>query len=225
MVLISKNEYRMESLVMKKVSLSLLISILAITSFSACSPIKAEATSSSVLAKRNDLLTKENITFIASLLEKSAPVVLNDEVLTSKGDIPKLIWFDKLQSWTGEFVSLTSSKRFIDGNSKEVIISTLKKYYTSSKAEEIFAFYFKKGDDGTYECIETEGFSSSLQGILEGLKVNIQKKNETNTSVLFTGFGYDSFNFKEIQKSAIKVQFNLVKNKDHYLIDDMIDLD
>ncbi|TPG71517.1 hypothetical protein EEL31_09435 [Brevibacillus laterosporus] len=210
---------------MKKICLSLLISLLAITSNSAWIPIKAEAASNSVITKRNDLLTKENITFIASLLEKSAPAVLNDQVLTSKGDIPKLIWFDKLQSWTGEFLSLTRSKRFIDGNSKEVIISTLKKYYTSSKAEEIFSFYFKKRENGTYECIETEGFSSSLQGILEGLKVNIQKKNETNTSVLFEGFGYDSFNFKETRKSAIKVQFNLVKEKDHYLIEDIADLD
>ncbi|QOT00004.1 hypothetical protein JNUCC42_04415 [Brevibacterium sp. JNUCC-42] len=210
---------------MKKVYLFMLIPILAITSISAWITIKVEVASYSVIAKRNDLLTKENITFIASLLEKSAPAVLNDQVLTSKGDIPKLIWFDNLQSWTGEFLSLTRLKRFIDGNSKEVIISTLKKYYTSSKAEEIFSFYFKKRENGTYECIETEGFSSSLQGILEGLKVNIQKKNETNTSVLFEGFGYDSFNFKETRKSAIKVQFNLVKNKDHYLINDIIDLD
>ncbi|MGD7664910.1 hypothetical protein [Brevibacillus laterosporus] len=215
----------MESLVMKKVYLFLLISILAITSISAWNPTKAEAANASVVTQKNDKLTKENITFIASLLENSAPDVLTDKILTSKGDIPKLIWFDKLQSWTGDFLSLTRSKRFIDGNSKEVIISTLKKYYTSSKAEEIFSFYFKKRENGTYECIETEGFSSSLQGILEGLKVNIQKKNATNTSVLFEGFGYDSFNFKETQKSAIKVQFNLVKNKDHYLINDIIDLD
>lgn len=210
---------------MKKVYLSLLISILATTSISAWYPIKAEAASANVSTQRNDLLTKEDITFIASLLENSAPDVLTDQVLTSKGDIPKLLWFNKLQTWTGDFISLSRSKRFIDGNSKEVIISTLKKYYTLSKAEEIFAFYFKKKDNGTYECIETEGFSSSIQGIVEGLKVTIQKKNETNTSILFTGFGYDSFDFKEIQKSAINVQFDLIKNKDHYLINDMIDLD
>lgn len=210
---------------MKKVYLSLLISILATTSISAWNPIKAEAASANVSTQRNDLLTKEDITFIASLLENSAPDVLTDKVLTSKGDIPKLLWFGKLQTWTGDFISLSRSKRFIDGNSKEIIISTLKKYYTLSKAEEIFAFYFKKKDNGTYECIETEGFSSSIQGIVEGLKVTIQKKNETNTSILFTGFGYDSFDFKEIQKSAINVQFGLIKNKDHYLINDMIDLD
>ncbi|XOS92888.1 hypothetical protein ACLMAB_03870 [Brevibacillus laterosporus] len=130
---------------MKKVSLSLLISILAITSFSACSPIKAEATSNSVLAKRNDLLTKENITFIASLLEMSAPAVLNDEVLTSKGDIPKWIWFDKLQSWTGEFISLSRAKRFIDGNSKEVIISTLKNTIPPLKQKKSLPFTLKRG--------------------------------------------------------------------------------
>ncbi|QDX94772.1 hypothetical protein EEL30_22275 [Brevibacillus laterosporus] len=210
---------------MKKVYLFLLISILAITSISSWNPTKAEAAKASVAAKKNDKLTKENITFIASLLENSAPDVLTDKVLTSKGDIPKLLWFDKLQTWTGDFISLSRAKRFIDGNSKEVIISTLKKYYTSSKAEEIFAFYFKKRDNGTYECIETEGFSSSMQGIVEGLKVTIQKKNATNTIVLFEGIGYDSLNFKEILKRTTKVQFNLVKNKNHYLIDDMIDLD
>ncbi|PPA85027.1 hypothetical protein C4A75_09625 [Brevibacillus laterosporus] len=210
---------------MKKVYLFLLISILAITSISAWNPTKAEAAKASVAAPKNDKLTKENITFIASLLENSAPDVLTDKVLTSKGDIPKLLWFDKLQTWTGDFISLSRSKRFIDGNSKEVIISNLKKYYTPSKAEEIFAFFFKKRDNGTYECIETEGFSSSMQGIVEGLKVTIQKKNATNTIVLFEGIGYDSLNFKEILKRTTKVQFNLVKNKNHYLIDDMIDLD
>ncbi|MDN9009731.1 hypothetical protein [Brevibacillus laterosporus] len=210
---------------MKKVYLFLLISILAITSISSWSPTKAEAVKASVAASKNDKLTKENITFISSLLENSAPDVLTDKVLTSKGDIPKLLWFDKLQTWTGDFISLSRSKRFIDGNSKEVIISNLKKYYTPSKAEEIFAFFFKKRDNGTYECVETEGFSSSMQGIVEGLKVTIQKKTSTNIIVLFEGIGYDSLNFKKVLKRTTKVQFNLVKNKNQYLIDDMIDLD
>lgn len=208
----------MESLVMKKVYLFLLISILAITSISAWNPTKAEAANASVVTQKNDKLTKENITFIASLLENSAPDVLTDKVLTSKGDIPKLLWFDKLQTWTGDFISLSRSKRFIDGNLKEVIISNLKKYYTPSKAEEIFAFFFKKRDNGTYECVETEGFSSSMQGIVEGLKVTIQKKNSTNIIVLFEGIGYDSLNFKEVLKRTTKVQFNLVKNKNQYLL-------
>ncbi|MGG0794134.1 hypothetical protein ABE137_08995 [Brevibacillus laterosporus] len=203
---------------MKKVYLFLLISILAITSISAWNPTKAEAANASVVTQKNDKLTKENITFIASLLENSAPDVLTDKVLTSKGDIPKLLWFDKLQTWTGDFISLSRSKRFIDGNLKEVIISNLKKYYTPSKAEEIFAFFFKKRDNGTYECVETEGFSSSMQGIVEGLKVTIQKKNSTNIIVLFEGIGYDSLNFKEVLKRTTKVQFNLVKNKNQYLL-------
>ncbi|QDX90927.1 hypothetical protein EEL30_00115 (plasmid) [Brevibacillus laterosporus] len=209
---------------MKKIFLFLLISIIATTSISACSPSKVETTSSIPL-QRNDLLTKENITLIASLVEKSAPEVLNDEVLTSKGDIPKWIWFEKLQTWTSEFLWLTRSKQFIDGNSKDVIVSTLTKYFTPTKAEEIFAFYFKKKDDGTYECIETERFTTSLQGILEDLKVDLQKKSETNTSVLITGIGYDSSNFKNKQQIIVKVQFNLVKDKDHYLIEDITDLD
>ncbi|MGG3873363.1 MULTISPECIES: hypothetical protein [Brevibacillus] len=219
-----ENKYRMESLKMTKAYLSLLVSIFAIISISACSPNKVETTNNTPV-QRDDLLTKQNTTFIVSLIEKSAPPVLNDEILASKGDISKWIWFDNLQTWTDEFIRLTGSRQFIDNDSKDVIVSALKKYYTTSKAEDIFSFYFKKKDDGTYESIETERFPRTLQGIQEDLKVNIQKKSESNTSVLFEGFGYDYFDFKEKQKDMVKIQFSLIKEKDNYFISDIIDLD
>ncbi|USG65056.1 hypothetical protein NDK47_23510 [Brevibacillus ruminantium] len=167
---------------------------------------------------KQDLLTKDNATFLIEVLDNYAPPELDDSILNSKEPVYIWDWFRKLQVWTDDLTRLSSVKPNAESAVKDIVTSRLNKYFTKEQAETIFTSFFRTSQDGTFETFARERFEADLDAIDENLQVDIQEVDQ-KIVVKFTGIEYDYFNADNKQKHNLNIQFKLIKSGTQYLIE------